>query len=294
MKRIAQFVALGTVLGLILSAIFIWIVDWFPTEGSQQSKNNFPLFIAITYVSFVIFAIVIVAMGYSLWKFRQRGPSDLRDGDPTHGNTLLEIMLDGRPLVIVVFFAVWGAKVLDDNEAHAANGRVITVIGYSFAFAYQLRHRRRLHAQRRPLRARRQDDRAAHGHPAVHARHEEPRGHPRLLGAGVGRQAGRDAGRDRQDGRHDLRHAHAHRRLRGAVHRAVRLRPRQMHFKNIHVLSQARLRQVAAGRPRPTPRRPARAGGEDPGLAVFNGSGCGGCHTFTPAKSSGHDGPVAR
>ena len=30
-------------------------------------------------------------MGYSLWKFRQRGPSDLRDGDPTHGNTLLEI-----------------------------------------------------------------------------------------------------------------------------------------------------------------------------------------------------------
>ena len=96
MKRIAQFVALGTVLGIILSAIFIWIVDWFPTEGSQQSKNNFPLFIAITYVSFVIFAIVLVAMGYSLWKFRQRGPSDLRDGDPTHGNTLLELELDGR------------------------------------------------------------------------------------------------------------------------------------------------------------------------------------------------------
>ena len=52
-KRIAQFVVVGTVLGVILSALFI-AVPWFPTEGSQQSKNNFPLFIAITYVSFVI------------------------------------------------------------------------------------------------------------------------------------------------------------------------------------------------------------------------------------------------
>src|SRR6185295_9089671 len=137
MKRIAQFIALGTVLGLVLSAIFIWIVDWFPTEGSQQSKNNFPLFIAITYVSFVIFAVVMVAMGYSLWKFRQRGPSDLRDGDPTHGNTLLEIVWTAIPLVIVAVFGIWGAIVLDDNEAHAKDGRVITVIGYSFNFEYR-------------------------------------------------------------------------------------------------------------------------------------------------------------
>ncbi len=197
MKRIAQFVALGTVLGVILSAIFIWVVDWFPTEGSQQSKNNFPLFIAITYVSFVIFAIVLVAMGYSLWKFRQRGASDLRDGDPTHGNTLLEMSWTGAALLVVIFFAVWGAKVLDDNEAHAANGRVITVLAYSFAFAYQYDSDGGFTRNGRALRARRQDDRDAHGHPTVHARHEEPRGHSRLLGAGVGRQAGRDAGRRR-------------------------------------------------------------------------------------------------
>ena len=197
MKRIAQFIALGTVLGLVLSAIFIWIVDWFPTEGSQQSKNNFPLFIAITYVSFVIFAIVLVAMGYSLWKFRRRGPSDLRDGDPTHGNTLLELSWTGAALLVVVFFAVWGAKVLDDNEAHAANDRVITVHGYSFAFAYQYDSDggfTRTDGLYVPVG---KTDRAAHGHPAVHARHEEPRGHSRLLGAGVGRQAGRDAGRRR-------------------------------------------------------------------------------------------------
>jgi cytochrome c oxidase subunit 2 len=137
MKRVAQFVGLGTVLGIIVSAIFIWGVSWFPTEGSQQSSNNFPLFIAITYVSFVIFMIVIAAMAYSLWKFRRRGPSDMRDGEPTHGNTLLELGWTGAALFIVIFFAAWGAKVLDDNEAHAANDRVITVIAYSYSFEYR-------------------------------------------------------------------------------------------------------------------------------------------------------------
>src|SRR3954470_5139088 len=126
MKRIAQFVAAGTIFGLILSAFFIWIVDWFPTEGSRQAKDTFPLFIAITYVSFVILGVVVVALGYSIWKFRRRGSSDLRDGDPVHGHTLLEIVWTLIPLVIVGVFGAWGAKVLDDNEAHAKDARVIT------------------------------------------------------------------------------------------------------------------------------------------------------------------------
>src|SRR3954469_20866681 len=134
MKRITQFVAAGTVLGILLSLVFINIVNWFPVEGSQQSQNQFPLFIALTYVSFVILGVVVVALGYSIWKFRQRGPSDLRDGDPTHGNTLLEIFWTLIPLVIVGVFGAWGAKVLNDNEAHAKDARVITVIGYSFGF----------------------------------------------------------------------------------------------------------------------------------------------------------------
>ena len=140
-------------------------------RARTQSKNDYPLFIAITYVSFIIFAVVIVAMGYSLWKFRQRGPSDLRDGDPTHGNTLLEIVWTPMPLVIVAVFGVWAAKVLDDNEAHAANGRVHHRHRLQLRLRVPLRQRRRLHAQRRALRAGRQVDHAAHDHAAVHARH---------------------------------------------------------------------------------------------------------------------------
>ena len=74
MRRIAEFVVAGTVLGAVLSVLFIEGVDWFPKEGSTQASNEYPLFIALTYVSFVIFAVVMVAMCYSLWKFRRHGP----------------------------------------------------------------------------------------------------------------------------------------------------------------------------------------------------------------------------
>ena len=65
----------------------------------------------------------------------------------------------------------------------------------------------------------------------------------------------------------------------------------EMHFKNIHVLSQAALRQVAAERQGRRGRGKQQAAQANPGLAVFNSAGCGGCHTFTPAKSSGTTGP---
>ena len=40
-------------------------------------------------------------------------------------------------MIIVAVFGIWAAKILNDNEAQAAGGRVITVIGYSFAFEYR-------------------------------------------------------------------------------------------------------------------------------------------------------------
>ena len=49
---------------------------------------------------------------------------------------------------------------------------------------------------------------------------------------------------------------------------------------------------MARRAPRPIARRrPGSRPAKTPGLAVFNSAGCGGCHTFTPAKSSGTTGP---
>jgi cytochrome c oxidase subunit 2 len=290
MKRIVQFVALGTVLGVILSAIFIWGVEWFPTEGSQQSSNNYPLFVAITYVSFVIFAIVIVGMGYSLWKFRRRGPSDLRDGDPTHGNTLLELGWTGFALVVVIFFAAWGAKVLDDNEAHASGDRVITVIAYSFSFEYRydsdggfIRNDGLyvpvgktivLHMITPEFTPGTKDLEVIHGFwvPEWGIKQDAT---PGVSGKTVGTTYVKPT----KIGLYEVQCTE----LCGSGHG-------EMHFKNIHVLSQADFDKWLA-QAKADAAKAKQQEAKSPGLATFNSAGCAGCHEFKPAKSGGTTGP---
>ncbi|MDT4936416.1 MAG: cytochrome c oxidase subunit, partial [Pseudonocardiales bacterium] len=289
MKRIAQFVAVGTVLGIILSAAFI-AVPWFPTESSQQARNDYPLFIASTYVSFVIFAIVLVAMCYSLWKFRRRGPSDLRDGDPTHGNTLLELSWTAAALLVVLFFATWGAKTLDDNEAHAANGRVITVIAYSFTFEYRydsdggfirndglyvpVGQSITLHMITPLFTPGTKNLEVIHGFwvPEWGVKQDATPGV-------VGKTVGTTYVKPTRIGIYEVQCTE----LCGSGHG-------EMHFKNIHVLSQADFDKWLTAAKAEAAKAKALAK-KSPGLAVFNNSGCSGCHTFTPAKSSGTTGP---
>ena len=290
MKRILQFVVLGTVLGMLLSAFFIWIVNWFPTEGSPQAKNEFPLFIAMTYISFIILAVVLVAMGYSLWKFRQRGPSDLRDGDPTHGNTLLEIVWTAIPLVIVAVFAAWGAIVLDDNEAHAQGSREITVIGYSFGFDYRY-----------------DSDGGFTRNDGLYVPVDEtitmhmitPRFQPNQATElevihswwvpewGV-KQDATPGSRERGSAR--LGHAHARRHVRGAMHRAVRIRPRHHVLQEHPRAPEGGVRGVARQGQAGTGRGEAGSAGESRpgGLRLL---GLRRLHAFTPAKTTGNAGP---
>jgi cytochrome c oxidase subunit 2 len=292
MKRILQFVVIGSVLGAVLSAVFIWGVKWFPTEGSTQAKNNFPLFIAITYVSFVIMGIVSVAMAYSLWKFRRKGPADLRDGDPTHGNTLLELIWTGIPVLIVGFFATWGAMVLDDNEAHAKGSRVITVIGYSFNFEYRYDSDGRFTRNDglyvpvgetftmhmiTPLYTPGSGNKNVE---VIHGFWVPEWGVKQDATPGVtGKTVGTTWIKPTRVGTYEVQCTE----LCGSGHGT-------MHFKNIHVLSKAAFATWLAKAKKEAADAKAAATA-NPGEAVFKSAGCGGCHTFTPAKTNGTTGP---
>jgi cytochrome c oxidase subunit 2 len=291
-KRILQFVVAGTLLGIALSFVFIWGVEWFPTEGSREAKNEFPLFIAITYISFVIFAVVMVAMGYSLWKFRRQGPSDLRDGVPTHGNTLLEIVWTAIPLVIVAIFGIWGAIVLDDNEAHAKDGRVITVIGYSFGFDYRydsdggfIRNDGLYLPEGETITLHMITPRFVPGSSntkleVIHSFWVPEWGIKQDATPGVsGRLVGTTWVTPNRVGTYEVQCTE----LCGAGHGTMRA-------KNIHVYSKEEFAAwlTQAKKEAADAKKTAQS---NPGQAVFNTEGCGGCHTFTPAKSSGTAGP---
>ena len=291
MRRIAQFVVLGTVIGVVLSLIFVWM-PWFPEESSEQAGNNYPLFIAITYISFVILGVVMVAIAYSLWKFRQRGPSDLRDGDPTHGNTLLEIVWTAVPVVIVAILGAWGAIVLDRNEARADNTRSVTVIAYSFGFDYRYetdgRFTRRdglylpvgekvaLHMVT-PLFVPGSDQRREVIHsffvPEWQVKQDAT---PGVAGATVGTTWVTPT----KTGTFEVQCAE----LCGAGHAT-------MAFRHIRVLSKPDFAKWLATAKREAAQEIEEAKAK-PGLAAFRDSGCGGCHTFAPAGTSGSTGPA--
>ena len=71
-------------------------------------------------LSSFVFAIVLVMLGYCVWKYRAK-PGDESDGEPIHGNTKLEIAWTVIPTVIVLFGAIYSWIVLDDIESQGAD-----------------------------------------------------------------------------------------------------------------------------------------------------------------------------
>jgi cytochrome c oxidase subunit 2 len=139
-NKVTKLVALGIVLGVIFSYLLIQL-PWFPPADSTQANRTDRLAYGITYVSGAIFGLVMIVTAYCLWKFRRQGPEDMRDGEPIHGHTGLEILWTAIPVVIVTIFGTWAGITLSDNETVAKAGqktRVVLVTGsrYSWNFKY--------------------------------------------------------------------------------------------------------------------------------------------------------------
>jgi cytochrome c oxidase subunit II len=126
-------IVLGTV-----GSVFSWLTlgDWFPVQASVQAERQDTLYLALMIMSSYIFALVVVFLVYSIWKFRVP-LDDTRDGPPIHGHTLLEVVWTLIPLAIVLSFAVYGSVVLIKNEAKPGkDGLVVGVQGQQFAWTF--------------------------------------------------------------------------------------------------------------------------------------------------------------
>jgi cytochrome c oxidase subunit II len=133
---IAKLVAAIVLLTVAISLVMVNI-NWDGEQASTAADDIDRLLnIAIVFASFV-FSIVMVMMGYSLWRWRAK-PGDESDGAPIHGNTRLEIAWTAIPTVIVLFLGALSWITLSNTEAHDKGRMVVDVYSqqYEWHFDY--------------------------------------------------------------------------------------------------------------------------------------------------------------
>jgi cytochrome c oxidase subunit 2 len=131
---IAALLGISLVAGGVAAAVAL-IPHWLPPLASREGgRIDFVTWLVI-WMCVVIFAIVIAAIIYSVFKFKA-APDDLEDGPPIHGHTTLEIVWTTIPFVLVTGIAIICGIVLSRNDALAKNTLQINVQTQQFAWTF--------------------------------------------------------------------------------------------------------------------------------------------------------------
>jgi cytochrome c oxidase subunit II len=123
----------------VVTAIPMTLIHWDGTQASAQADDIDTLLNVMIVLSCFVFSVVMVMLGYCVWKYRAK-PGDESDGEPIHGNTRLEIAWTVIPTIIVLFGAVYSAIVLGNIEKKDPNALPVHVIAqqYKWSFVYPL------------------------------------------------------------------------------------------------------------------------------------------------------------
>jgi cytochrome c oxidase subunit 2 len=130
-----KLIGLMLVLTVVQSVIML-IPDWNGLQGSAEADEIDLLFDVMIVLSSFVFSIVIVMLGYCIYKYRAK-PGDESDGKPIHGNTRLEIAWTLIPTVIVLFAAAYSWVILDDIEAEASDQMPVNVTAQQFKWTFE-------------------------------------------------------------------------------------------------------------------------------------------------------------
>ncbi|MDT8306040.1 MAG: cytochrome c oxidase subunit II [Anaerolineae bacterium] len=132
-------VAVLVVVGAIGTYLLLDAIYALPPAASEEAVAIDGLFRGHFILISFLFALVLVFILYSVVVFRRR-PEDPEDveGDHFHGHTGLEIAWTIFPLVVVIVFGVWGARLLTDIIRPAEEEMTVQVSGqqWSWRFTY--------------------------------------------------------------------------------------------------------------------------------------------------------------
>jgi len=134
-KDLPKLIAAIVVLTVVGSVIML-IPDWNGFAGSAEADKIDLLLDVMIVLSTFVFAIVMVMLGYAVWKYRAK-PGDESDGEPIHGNTKLEIAWTVIPTIIVLFGAAYSWVILDEIEAREPGRLQVDVTGQQFKWSFE-------------------------------------------------------------------------------------------------------------------------------------------------------------
>jgi cytochrome c oxidase subunit 2 len=131
LRMIAAMLALTAVISVVMVQI-----DWNGVAGSEEADDIDLLTDVMIVLSAFVYSIVLVMLGYSIWRYRAK-PGDESDGEPIHGNTKLEITWTVIPTIIVLGAAVYSWVILDEIEARDADRLQVDVTAQQFAWKFE-------------------------------------------------------------------------------------------------------------------------------------------------------------
>jgi cytochrome c oxidase subunit II len=262
-----QLIAIGVLIGGAVTAVAL-LIPWLPPSASIERGRIDIVFWVVTGICIAIFAIVFAVSIFSYLKFRAR-PDDDSDGPPIHGHTGLEIAWTAVPTVLVVVIGVVSAVALAKNDRVPANHITVEVTAQQFAWSFKYPGGGDVTSTELRLPLRKPVKLELHALDVIHSFWVPQFG-------------------QKQDA------------VPGITTRLVITPTKLGRFPVICTelcgLGHALMRSWAIVMTPPAFQKwlaDAKKGisGPGAGLAVFNNNGCGGCHTFKPAKAAGKVGP---
>ena len=261
---IIQLTAIGLVAGAICTVVAL-AIPWLPVSAGEEATRIHFVYWFTTVICICVFSVVAAVLIYSVWKFRA-GPDDDSDGPPTHGHTQLEIVWTAIPAVLVTAIAIVSAIVLAQNGRAGTNPLIIKVDARQFAWKFTY-----------------------------------PNGKSfGYLTVPTGRHVKLDITSE------DVIHSFWVPQLsqkQDAVpgqHNSLVITPTRIGTYPVictelcglgHALMRSHINIVSPANYVAWVKQGSAASAGPPGLAVFSGAGCAGCHTFKPANATGKVGP---
>src|ERR1700754_1886147 len=126
---------LATLAGTVVISAVMLSINWDGQEASTAAPKIDDLLNVMIVISSFVFSLVMVMLGYALYKFRAK-PGDESDGEPIHGNTRLEIAWTLIPTIIVLFGGGYSWKVLNEIERVGENPLTVDVFSQQYAWSF--------------------------------------------------------------------------------------------------------------------------------------------------------------